>query len=1440
MAAQNSAAIAIGISAPTDPHYSATQLTVTVNGLPSDGTVYLANGTTAVTAGQTLTVAQLTGLTFKPTTGAFGRTSTFTYSVKNPAGLSTTGNATLAIGPDTIPPVTTAASLTVAENAAATAIGIAAPTDPNYNAAQLTVTVNGLPSDGTVYLANGTTAVTAGKKLTVAQLTGLMFKPTPGAIGKTSTFNYTVRDPAGLSTAGSATLAIGTGTTPPATTAASLTVAENAAATAIGIAAPTDANYSATQLTVTVNGLPSDGTVYLADGTTAVTTGETLTVAQLTGLTFKPTTGQFSQSSTFTYTVTDPAGLGTAGSATLAIGAGTAPPATTAASLTVAENAAATAIGIAAPTDPNYSATQLTVTVNGLPSDGTVYLADGTTAVTAGETLTVAQLTGLTFKPAAGQFSQSSTFTYTVTDPAGLSTAGSATLAIGADTTPPATAAASLTVAENAAATAIGIAAPTDANYSATQLTVTVNGLPSDGTVYLANGTTAVTAGETLTVAQLTGLTFKPTAGQFSQSSTFTYTVTDPAGLSTAGSATLAIGADTTPPATTAASLTVAENAPATAIGIAAPTDPNYSATQLTVTVNGLPSDGTVYLANGTTAVTAGETLTVAQLTGLTFKPAAGQFSQSSTFTYTVTDPAGLSTAGSATLAIGADTTPPATTAASLTVAENAAATAIGIAAPTDANYSATQLTVTVNGLPSDGTVYLANGTTAVTAGETLTVAQLTGLTFKPAAGQFSQSSTFTYTVTDPAGLSTAGSATLAIGADTTPPATTAASLTVAENAAATAIGIAAPTDANYSATQLTVTVNGLPSDGTVYLANGTTAVTTGETLTVAQLTGLTFKPTTGQFSQSSTFTYTVKDPAGLSTAGSATLAIGADTTPPATTAASLTVAENAAATAIGITAPTDPNYSATQLTVTVNGLPSDGTVYLANGTTAVTTGETLTVAQLTGLTFKPAAGQFSQSSAFTYTVKDPAGLGTAGSATLAIGADTTPPVTTAASLTVAENASATAIGITAPTDANYSATQLTVTVNGLPSDGTVYLADGTTAVTVGEALTVAQLTGLTFKPTAGQFSQSSTFSYTVTDPAGLSTAGSASLAIGAASGGGIVFDNTFGAGVSSAYQSAVLSAEAQISSLWTNPITLNLTFDAVAQGANGFLASNSWPAFVYVSYAQLKSALASHATSSYAASAVAALPSTDPNPTGGADWALPEAYARMLGLSSYTFSPDAIITVNTSYGLTGQALINTLEHEVTEGAMGRVGGLGDQNGVWSTMDLFRYTAAGVPDYTDGRDGKTTYFSYNGGTTLSSLSFNNQYSGSTHVNGGDTADFAQQDVFGTGSPGETIPLSATDIQVMDVLGWNPSGVTVASSSSLPVGSGTGGSAGSTSAPWSVEGSKNHFDLALLRNYMASTFVPASNGLGGPLISEDAHPSFQPTPLTSPHHPHTTG
>jgi hypothetical protein len=244
--------------------------------------------------------------------------------------------------------------------------------------------------------------------------------------------------------------------------------------------------------------------------------------------------------------------------------------------------------------------------------------------------------------------------------------------------------------------------------------------------------------------------------------------------------------------------------------------------------------------------------------------------------------------------------------------------------------------------------------------------------------------------------------------------------------------------------------------------------------------------------------------------------------------------------------------------------------------------------------------------------------------------------------------------------------------------------------------------------------------------------------------GSGLVFVNTYTANDTTEYINCIVAAELALESLWTNTVTFNVTFDEQPDGITDFLASNTPTNWINVTYSQLKSALP----------AADALPSSDP--TGGHTWSLPEAYARMLGLSSFAPSVDDTVTLNSSYNWNyGQDVINTIEHEISEGLMGRVGGLGDQNGVWSTMDLFRYSSPGVRDFADGRDGETTYFSVNG-SVLSSLSFNAEYNSSgTKVNSGDVADFVQQDVFGTGQPGETNTLSQTDIAIMDALGWTP-------------------------------------------------------------------------------------
>ena len=65
-----------------------------------------------------------------------------------------------------------------------------------------------------------------------------------------------------------------------------------------------------------------------------------------------------------------------------------------------------------------------------------------------------------------------------------------------------------------------------------------------------------------------------------------------------------------------------------------------------------------------------------------------------------------------------------------------------------------------------------------------------------------------------------------------------------------------------------------------------------------------------------------------------------------------------------------------------------------------------------------------------------------------------------------------------------------------------------------------------------------------------------------------------------------------------------------------------------------------------------------------------------MLGLTSSTESPDDIVTLKDRYNWSyGQDVTNTVEHEISEGGMGRIGGLGDQNGSWSVMESIPYNS---------------------------------------------------------------------------------------------------------------------------------------------------------------------
>ncbi|MEZ5925844.1 MAG: Ig-like domain-containing protein [Hyphomicrobiaceae bacterium] len=136
----------------------------------------------------------------------FTGTDTFTYRFTDANGDSNTATVTITVMAVNSPPVADDAAITVDEESADTPLGLTAPTDNDGD--PLTITVTGLPSIGTVTLADGT-PVTNGMVLTSAQLTGLQFDaPAELASTTVTSFTYTVDDGTAPPVTGTATITV--------------------------------------------------------------------------------------------------------------------------------------------------------------------------------------------------------------------------------------------------------------------------------------------------------------------------------------------------------------------------------------------------------------------------------------------------------------------------------------------------------------------------------------------------------------------------------------------------------------------------------------------------------------------------------------------------------------------------------------------------------------------------------------------------------------------------------------------------------------------------------------------------------------------------------------------------------------------------------------------------------------------------------------------------------------------------------------------------------------------------------------------------------------------------------------------------------------------------------------------------------------------------------
>ena len=264
---------------------------------------------------------------------------------------------------------------------------------------------------------------------------------------------------------------------------------------------------------------------------------------------------------------------------------------------------------------------------------------------------------------------------------------------------------------------------------------------------------------------------------------------------------------------------------------------------------------------------------------------------------------------------------------------------------------------------------------------------------------------------------------------------------------------------------------------------------------------------------------------------------------------------------------------------------------------------------------------------------------------------------------------------------------------------------------------------------------------------------------VAGSSSSGLVINIIYDSSVSSApagFEAAVASVVQFYESEFTNPITLNIQVgwgeidgQAVSSGSLG--ESESY--IQSFSYSQIRYSLIANAVSSAQSGADSSLPASAP--LGGAYY-LTLADATALGLLSgstildgYVGFSDAVSwAYNDSDGVPAgdYDLYGVIAHEISE-VMGRISML-TTPGEYSDLDLFRFSAPGVRASVGTATG---YFSINNGNAT--LNYFNSNPGGDF---GDWASSAGNDSYDAFSnSGVVNPVTATDITVMNVLGYDP-------------------------------------------------------------------------------------
>ena len=864
--AKNSGPVTLNVLAnDIDPDAGDTKSVLSLDTTGTQGTVTIAPG-----GGN---VVYTVGTAFQYLAEGQTATDTFSYTMKDTAGVTSTAQVTVTISGTNNAPTAVADTASATENGAAISINVLAnDTDADIGDTRKVLSVDNTGTVGLASVAPGGGSVT--------YTIGSAFQNLAAGVQATDTFTYTMADSGGAQSTASVTVTVTGINDAPIAVANTATVQEDGGPVTLNVLAndiDVDAGDTLSLFSLTTTGLK--GTAVMDGSNIVYTPYQTLRAGQ-------------TATDTFSYKVVDSAGAqsATATVTMTVVGANDAPVANPNVA-TVTEDVPTTILVLANDTDVDVGDTKRVVSVDNTGLKGVVSIATNGTGIV--------YTSGSAFQHLLTGQTATETFNYTMADSAGATSTSSVTVTINGVTD-------GVTARNDTAAThedsgpiVIDVLA-NDYNgdlHPSGQMTVTaIDGTEVFGgmTLILIYGV-GVGGGSFPGIPRLLGqATISPdghsviytplqslNAGETGVDQ-FRYTITGSDGGSSTGFVTITVtGANDAPVAVNDSVSIGMDAAPITIDVLANDTDPDTRPDQgdgvviesdsgfsWSATPADVPDTKTVVAVNttdlqGSVAIAAGGTGIVYTVGGTLLNLGYGQ-SADETFTYTMQDGAGAQSTATVTVHVNGVNHAPVAVADTAAATENGAPVTINVLANDTDPDTAAGDTLSVIAINSAGL----QGTAAINGGN---VVYTIGNAFQSLRAGVTATETFSYTIADSAGAQSSANVVVTVTGVNDAPTAVANAYSISEDSGPVALTVLAnDTDVDAGDTKTVTAVNTAGLQGT--------AVVSGDGASVIYTVSSAFQSLMSGQTATESFTYTMRDSAGaLSTAAVTITIIGAD-----------------------------------------------------------------------------------------------------------------------------------------------------------------------------------------------------------------------------------------------------------------------------------------------------------------------------------------------------------------------------------------------------------------------------------------------------------------------------------------------------------------------------------------------------------------------------------